>query len=727
MLKDFTPRLYQETIFATCVNHNTLVVLPTGLGKTAIAVLLAIQRLSAYPDSKILFFAPTRPLVLQHLTTFQKITTHPPETYAVFTGMIPPAKRTALWDSARIIFSTPQGMENDIINKNISLDKVSLIIFDEAHRATGDYAYVFIAKKYAETGPYPRILGLTASPGGNEEEIRDVMRALFIEKVEVRTEADPDVRDYVQEIDIEWVKVALPEKIQAIKRYLDSSFQEKINALKQETHIKGDFWSKTALLSLQSEIQAKIAQGEKDYSLLRALSLSAEAMKVSHAIELCETQGIYSLLEYLGKLEEQARTTKTKATQNLMKDNNFRSAKLLAEELKEGGIEHPKLAKLLDILKKEATPTSKIIIFTQYRDQADTIKSLLEKNKISAKIFVGQQKRKTAGLTQKEQKKILEEFEQGKFTCLIATSVAEEGLDIPKVDCVIFYEPVPSAIRTVQRRGRTGRLEKGKVFILVTRGTRDENYRWSSQAKEKKMITTLKGFKGVQMEKQPQQTLVTYTDEPQIKIYTDYREKGSGLLKELLSRGADISLKRLEVGDYLLSERVCVEIKKVPDFVDSILDGRLLSQMKDIRQYERPLVIIEGEEDLFSQRNIHQNAILGMISTITIGFNIPLIRTKNHRETAAFLLVTAKQEQIPSAAHQFHTAKPLTIKEQQEFIISSFPGIGTILAKPLLEAFGSVENIIKATEEELRQVPLIGPIKAKRIKDVLTFPYGRKV
>jgi ERCC4-related helicase len=136
MLKNFTPRLYQETILATTTRKNTLVVLPTGLGKTALAFMLAAQRLKQYPQSKIMMLAPTRPLAEQHMKTFQEHLNIPEEKCALFTGSISPKKRHQLWQSTQLIIGTPQGIENDLLGDKIELTSVSLIIFDEAQHET---------------------------------------------------------------------------------------------------------------------------------------------------------------------------------------------------------------------------------------------------------------------------------------------------------------------------------------------------------------------------------------------------------------------------------------------------------------------------------------------------------------------------------------------------------------------------------------------------------------
>ncbi len=726
MIKGFTPRLYQETILDTCTKKNTLVVLPTGLGKTNIFLMLAANRLKNYPDSKILLLGPTRPLIDQYYETFKKYFEIKESEMAIFTGYVKPKKRAELWKKSKVIFSTPQGLENDVIAGRIKLEEVSLLGFDEAHRAVGDYAYVFVAKQYHKKSKKERIVALTASPGSDLEKITDICKNLYIEAIEARTDEDPDVKDYIQEIDIRWIKVKLPEEFKKIKTFLENCIKEKLTKVKKFGYLSSISIRKKDLISLQAGLHGKIAKGEKDFEILKSISLIAEALKVQHALELLESQGIAPLIKYLEGLQKQAETSKVKAVKNLVKDLNFRSAYIKAKKLEEQGIEHPKLNKLKSLLKNIDKKT-KVIVFNQYRDSAIKIAEEINKlENVDAKIFFGQAKKKDTGLSQKEQKKVLDDFRVGKFNTIVATSVAEEGLDIPKVDEVIFYEPVPSAIRHIQRRGRTGRLEKGKVVVLVTEETRDVGYRWSAHHKEKRMYRILEKLKKkFEMPGQKDVSLKKYVeDEENVQVYADYREKGSGVLKELIDLGIKINLEKLEVADYVLSSDVGVEYKTVKDFVDSLVDGRLLSQVKELKKYEKPLLVVEGNEDIYSQRKVHPNAIRGMISTIIVDFNVPILYTKNFKDTASLLAVIAKREQIKNLKEvSLHTQKPMTLKEQQEYIVSSLPGIGPSLAKPLLKKFKSVKRIMNASEEKLKKIDLIGEKKAKRIKEVLEKDY----
>jgi ERCC4-related helicase len=724
MLVDFKPRLYQEKIFSSSAKDNSLVVLPTGLGKTAIALMMAAHRLSMYPDLKIVMLAPTKPLVEQHLTYFKEHMNLHEEDFVLFTGAVPPEKRAELWKEATFIFSTPQGLENDIISSRIDIGEASLMIFDEAHRATGDYSYVFIASRYMKLARFPRVLALTASPGSDKESIDEICKNLYIENIEVRTRDDADVKPYVQETDVSWHEVELPPSMLEIKNHLDGMFKNKLEQCKQLGYVKNTFnLSRRQLLAMMGGLQREAMEGEKTMELLKTISLLSEILKISHAQELLETQGIGALLSYLQKIMSQSASTKTKSIKNLVADPGFKSAYLLTRHLEEAQVEHPKMNALRSIIQEKRN--KKKIIFTQYRDSGKTISDMVNAiDGVSAKLFVGQTKKGTTGMSQKEQIATIKAFREGTFNTLVMTSVGEEGLDIPQVDMVIFYEPVPSAIRTIQRRGRTGRLEKGSVIVLYSKGTRDEMYRWSSFHKEKRMLKLMKEMK-TQREIIQDTTLQQFTQKETFEVVVDYREKNSLIVKDLIEKNVKIDLRKLDVGDYLLSSRVALEYKRVPDFVDSIIDGRLLQQLRSLKEYYlRPLIIVEGSEDLYAVRKIDAKAIQGMLATITVSYGIPVMFTKTSKETASLIYMITKREQDEGYKEfSFHSSKPLTLKEQQEYLISSLPGIGPKLAKPLLEKFGSPEKVLGASLEELQEIDLIGKKKAQAVRDIIEGKY----
>ena len=286
MITGFSPRLYQQTILGTAASFNTLVVLPTGLGKTAVAFLLAAQRLHQYPKGKILMLAPTKPLCEQHIDTFRKHLGIPGESIQLFTGSVKPEKRAELWKKAQVIISTPQGLENDTINRRINLGEVSLLVFDEAHRATGEYAYVWLAEQYEKQSRYGRILALTASPGSDMESIKEVCNNLHVERVEVRTENDPDVKPYMQKVNIKWEKIPFPEEFKKIRQFLKTSRKAKLLEAIKLGHCNDSEMRKTQLLMLQGQLQKQLSQGIRDFEMMRCVSVIAEALKIDHALNL---------------------------------------------------------------------------------------------------------------------------------------------------------------------------------------------------------------------------------------------------------------------------------------------------------------------------------------------------------------------------------------------------------------------------------------------------------
>lgn len=732
-IKNFIPRLYQETIMASCAKSNCLVILPTGLGKTKTAILVAVQRLNSFLNSKILFLTVTKPLADQIYTEFKECVDIDESRIALFTGSVAPKKREEIWKNSAIIVSTPQCIENDIINNKINLENVSLMVADEAHNAVKDYSYTWVAKQYFNKARFPRIIGLTASPGSDIERIQEVCKNLFIEEIEIRTDNDPDVKPYVYEIEIDWVEVELPKVFADAKKYLQDFINERLAKLKewgilQRTDLR--YVNKTDLLNLQAQLRGRAFTGEKNFVVWTSISVLAEIMKVSHALELLETQGIIILHKYMQKLNDDADNAKTKAVKNVVKDLNFRSAFIKVSRLYEERVEHPKLIELQKIVESEVKkPDKKIIVFNQYRDNAvDIVEKLNTISGVKARIFVGQMKKGGTGLSQKEQKMVLDEFRQGTFNVLVATSIAEQGLDVPQVDTVIFYEPIPSAIRQIQRRGRTGRHGEGKVIVLMTRDTMDQGYRWAAHHKEKRMYRNLENLKNklALMPNKKEEKLTKYITNNKIKIFADHREKGSSIIKELIELDADLKLDTLPNADYVLSSRVGVEYKTVEDFVESIIDGRLLEQIKNLKNnFERPLIIIEGVEDIYSVRNVHANAIRGMLAAITVSYGIPILSTRNFKDTAMMLNIIAKREQEESGRDfSMHPQKrAFSIKEQQEYIISSLPGVGSALAKPMLKHFKSVRNIINAEQKELENVDGIGKKKAERIRDIVDRDY----
>ncbi len=488
-----TPRLYQEKLFADAVNKNSLIVLPTGLGKTLIALMLAIHRLNTYPESKILILAPTKPLAAQHLKSFVENSTIREDECALLTGAVKPEEREKEYMNKNIIFATPQTVENDIITRRIDLSKYSLIVFDECHKAVGGYAYCFIAKAYLKNSKNPRILGITASPGSSKEKIVEICENLSIAQVLHKSENSPDVKPYVKKKLINKVYLELPDELNEILRLLNKSLSTSLKSLKElgaiNTHDVARV-SKRDILMIQGQAVRQL-QEKGDVSMYSVMSGTARVIKVMHALELLQTQGVAPLTKYFEGLKRQ----KTKAAKALMNDPDFRQAMDIAFKTSK---EHPKFNELIKIIKLNPDATS--LVFTQYRATAERIVDLLKSEDISTHLFVGQ--RGATGMSQKKQLEVLDKFRAGEFKTLVATSISEEGLDIPRIDQAVFFEPVPSALRSVQRKGRVGRAKTGKVYVLITKGTIDEKYYWSSYYKEKRMSRALKELSSEELTQQ---------------------------------------------------------------------------------------------------------------------------------------------------------------------------------------------------------------------------------
>lgn len=476
-------RDYQINILSTAIKRNTLVVLPTGTGKTNIAVLLAAHRLEKYPTSKVLIMAPTKPLCAQHQKSFRYMLNVPEDEIILLTGATPPTNRVEFYKNAKIISATPQTIKNDIGYGILDLSDFSLLVVDETHRAVKRYAYPQVAKVYIKQSKYPRILGLTASPGSSKEKIDEVCKNLSIEAVEIRTETDDDVQSFIKGLNIEWIKVDLPDEMKMIQNNFKISLKERIEKLKKfNIFIK----TKKELLQSQKKISRLMLLERKPF-YFHVIALLAETLKLWYILELLETQSISSVKLYLDNL----RTKTARSAKRLLMDNKVKDSILMIEKLYASGKEHPKIEKLKEIIKNQLENDVKIIVFSHYRDNIDLIKRNLESvENCKPVVLIGQ--RGENGLTQKEQINVIKDYEFGFYNVLITSPIGEEGLHLPAIDIAIFYEPVPSEIRTIQRRGRVGRTKFGKIIFLLTKDTRDEGNYWAAYRKEKKMKAILK-------------------------------------------------------------------------------------------------------------------------------------------------------------------------------------------------------------------------------------------
>jgi len=484
-------RLYQKLISDVASERNTLVILPTALGKTVIAVIVAANMLYNYRDSKVLVLAPTRPLVVQHRDSFVKMLKFREKDTCVLTGGTSPSERKGLWESrVRLFLSTPQVVRNDLRSRRLSLGDFGLVVFDECHRAVKRYAYTDIARVYNSQAIYPLILGMTASPGSELSRVMEVCENLSIEHVEHRNEEDPDVKPYIQSIDMEWVTVELPGVYLAARAQIRSMLDRRLRWLHSLGVVKSNppFVYRRELIEAGNELRFNLEESieEERGRFFAAIMSQSLALTLYHMLELLETQGMHSLRAFLEKVEQERKSKRSYAI--LAKDSRFVGLRDLVER---NLVDHPKVGLLRSIVAEQVSGnlSSRMLVFTQYRDTASHLVELLSRVQgVRVDRFVGQASRLAdEGLTQEEQAERIRMLREGDLNVLVATSIAEEGLDIPAVDHVVFYEPIPNEIRYIQRRGRTGRRAAGKVTILAAEDTMDIAFLRAGRRRAEKM------------------------------------------------------------------------------------------------------------------------------------------------------------------------------------------------------------------------------------------------
>ena len=453
-------RDYQINLATQAIKENCIVVLPTGLGKTAVALHVIAEYL-AKGTGGILFLAPTRVLVNQHYEFLKNNLTL--DDISLITGedLIP--KRTKLWNSS-IICATPEIARNDLNRQIVSSKQFNLVIFDEVHRAVGDYAYSSIAESFEDSSA--RIVGMTATLPSEKEKATEILTRLKISSVAERTEDSSDVKPYTQKTNTEWINVELPPELKAIQTLLKLALDERYDILRKNGIRLAEQQSLSALLRNRPFVLTQNRRSAKPLFT---------AIRIHYALNILEAHGITPFLKFC----ERAKAKKGVGVKDLFElDPNFTSAIHLAKEAQSRGIEHSKIPKLKEII--ESVP-GKALIFTSYRDSVDLIFNQLTKLGISAGILIG--KAGVTGLKQKKQIETVQNFRDGLFRVLVATRVGEEGLDIAEVNQVIFYDNVPSSVRFIQRRGRTGRKDAGKLVVLIAKNTIDETYYWIGKRK----------------------------------------------------------------------------------------------------------------------------------------------------------------------------------------------------------------------------------------------------
>ncbi len=708
--KSLQYRDYQVNLASVCYKENILLVIPTGLGKTAIALIIIAEYLKTNPNQKCLLLAPTRPLCHQHYVFLKKHLALNEDQIQVLTGQDSIKVRKQKW-KCQVICATPQITVKDLERNLLDIKNISIIIFDEVHRAVGNYAYSIVGRKYTNIYPEGRIIGLTASLPDDDYRIKEVITNLNLQKIEFRNENSPDVLPYVHKTDIEWKTIPLPEILITIRNKLKNAILFRLNRIEATGIIK---ISNKNNINMKKLLDFRLNIEKSGNSNARSDIISA--IRLSHAINLIETQSIKSFLKFFDRLSKRYSGI---GLRQLLEDPDVKSAYESARGISLLGFEHPKINELKKLM-KSLLKGEKAIIFTGYRDSVECIFESLSSDGFRVRFLIGKSGK---GQHQNEQIKTIEDMKSGLFDILVATQVGEEGLDISECNLIVFYDNVPSAVRFIQRRGRTGRESPGRVVVLIAKGTRDESYYWSGQRKlgqGRKMVSDLK-----QLKIMSDGPLDKFIEKHNILplVYVDIRESIL-LVEELRKIGCKVEIKSLEVGDFIISSEIVIERKTTDDFVKSIIDGRFFKQLVSMREmYTKPILLIEG--NISRVTGINHASLLGALASTISDFQISILMSRNIEETSQIIFHIARREQLEKKREiKIRSGRVhRSISDTQKYVVSGLPGVNTILAERLLNEMRTIANIFNANETDLKRVDGVGEKLAKRIRDLTSKQY----
>ena len=477
-------RAYQLEAVDEALNSSMLLVMPTAAGKTAVIWMMISEKLSG--GGKAIMIAPTVGLVEQHIRSLREVLNLDDEIVSV-TGQIPPAKRVEKWNGARLVVATPKVVVNDASNGVVDLSDFSVLVVDEAHHCTGDHAMAQVCDKYISENLDPHVLGVTASPGHRPETVREICSRTGALRIHIRNSGEEMLSGYLSELEVREITVIVPEEMIRLSEPFKIWQQGIVDRERRlGRYVMPGMINFSGLSNAMDRAKSAIGRGEA--SGYQSVSQIAVAMRLHHLINCLMSQGVSASREYLDRLEDEESGSK-KTVRDFLRDIRIRELRTNLAEMDEI---HSKIGAVRRMVRERIKRDSKsrIIVFANYRDTIASLETSLEGLKgITPIRFVGQSSRGSRkGLSGREQVRRLDEFRNGNANVLLATSIGEEGLDIPSADLVIFYEPVSSEIRTIQRRGRTGRKRLGEVIVLIAEGTRDEGAKAAALRREENML-----------------------------------------------------------------------------------------------------------------------------------------------------------------------------------------------------------------------------------------------
>ncbi|KAI4206619.1 MAG: hypothetical protein LQ346_001009 [Caloplaca aetnensis] len=492
-------RDYQYSIVAKGLYHNMLVALPTGLGKTFIAATIMLNWFRWTEDAQIVFVAPTKPLVSQQVKACFEIAGIPRSETTMLTGNTPPGVRAEEWSSKRVFFMTPQTIVNDLKSGHCDPKRLVLLVVDEAHRATGGYAYVEVVQFLRRFNSSFRVLALTATPGGSIESVQEVIDGLGISRIEIRTEESLDIREYVYSRKIETVLFDFNDEMVMIMDLFAKALQPLVDKLCG----LNAYWGKDPMtLTPYGCTQARQRwmssdAGRKAHWGLKGMVITIFSLlaSLSHGIELLKFHGIGPFYRKALAFRDRPQESGSKGNKYWKEVHESDSFQKMMSRVQVwinnlDFVGHPKLEYLQRVVLNhfldagegrgaDAPSGTRIMVFAHYRDSAEEIARVLKRNGpiIRPRVFVGQATSKESeGMDQKTQLDVIQKFKNGTFNTLVATSIGEEGLDIGEVDLIVCYDASASPIRMLQRMGRTGRKRAGNIVVTLMRGKEESNF-----------------------------------------------------------------------------------------------------------------------------------------------------------------------------------------------------------------------------------------------------------
>nr|XP_020446624.1 LOW QUALITY PROTEIN: Fanconi anemia group M protein [Monopterus albus] len=519
-------RGYQLKISEAALFQNTLVCLPTGLGKTFIASVVMYNFYRWYPSGKIVFMAPTKPLVAQQIEACYKVMGIPQAHMAELTGSTAAKQRQELWRSKRVFFLTPQVMVNDLSRDTCPAQQVKCVVIDEAHKALGNHAYCQVIRQLVSQTLQFRILALSATPGGDTKSVQSVISNLLIAHIELRSEESPDIQAHSHQRSVEKVVVPLGEALsayqarylQVLEKFMSRLVQNRVmghkdlrTLTKYQLILARDQFRKNPPAHIKGPQQGML---EGDFAL---------CISLYHGYELLMQMGLRSLFFYIQGIMDGSREM-SRARNELQRTPTFMDLYHEMEAMfvkPSAGLDepfiysHPKLEKLEEVVLQhfrlwaESSADSnecpgsgpqdvstRVMIFSSFRESVQEIAVMLNRRAplIRVMTFMGQASagKGVKGFTQKEQLEVVHRFRQGGFNTLVSTCVGEEGLDIGEVDLIVCFDAQKNPIRLVQRMGRTGRKRRGRIVIILAEGREERTYN-QSQSNKRSVYKSITG------------------------------------------------------------------------------------------------------------------------------------------------------------------------------------------------------------------------------------------